>query len=160
MKDKKQSIFEHIMTYGWVILILVIIGVALYSLDIFKPSSTKSCVGFDRFIYHDHAFSADGKTIQLHIGNLNNNACITSVSITDANGIVHEFDGFNEDAVCERSEGYLITMGSKNITMSSVIGSLGAVGSEYNEFEVSIMYDVIDGIKNQIDNAVCRGTFN
>ncbi len=47
-KRKAQSALEYMMTYGWAILIIVIVAVVLYSLGIFNPSSsiTATVTGF------------------------------------------------------------------------------------------------------------------
>ena len=39
---KSQSALEYLMTYGWAILIIVIVAVILYSMGIFNPSSSIS----------------------------------------------------------------------------------------------------------------------
>jgi len=38
-KIKLQSAMEYLMTYGWAILIIVVVFVALYGLDVFKPGN-------------------------------------------------------------------------------------------------------------------------
>ena len=50
-KDKRsQSALEYMMTYGWAILIIVIVAVILYSMGIFNPSSsiTTTITGFQQ----------------------------------------------------------------------------------------------------------------
>ena len=43
VKSKRsQSALEYMMTYGWAILIIVIVAVILYSMGIFNPSSSIS----------------------------------------------------------------------------------------------------------------------
>ena len=43
IKSKRsQSALEYMMTYGWAILIIVIVAVILYSMGIFNPSSSIS----------------------------------------------------------------------------------------------------------------------
>ena len=37
---RSQSALEYMMTYGWAILIIVIVAVILYSMGIFNPSSS------------------------------------------------------------------------------------------------------------------------
>ena len=51
MKTKAQSALEYMMTYGWAILIIVIVAAVLYSLGIFSPSSSVGAVqtGFAPF---------------------------------------------------------------------------------------------------------------
>ncbi|MGC8533630.1 MAG: hypothetical protein ACP5MV_03330 [Candidatus Parvarchaeum sp.] len=39
---KSQSALEYMMTYGWAILVIVIVAGVLYSLGIFSPSSSLS----------------------------------------------------------------------------------------------------------------------
>ena len=49
VKSKRsQSALEYMMTYGWAILIIVIVAVILYSMGIFNPSSsiTSTVTGF------------------------------------------------------------------------------------------------------------------
>lgn len=36
---KGQSVFEYFITYGWVILIVIIVAAALYALGIFNPET-------------------------------------------------------------------------------------------------------------------------
>ena len=45
---RSQSALEYMMTYGWAILIIVIVAVILYSMGIFNPSSsiTTTITGF------------------------------------------------------------------------------------------------------------------
>ncbi len=50
--QKSQSALEYMMTYGWAILIIVIVAAVLYSLGIFSPSSSLSATvtGFSGFV--------------------------------------------------------------------------------------------------------------
>ena len=53
VKSKRsQSALEYMMTYGWAILIIVIVAVILYSMGIFNPSSsvTTASTGFSPFV--------------------------------------------------------------------------------------------------------------
>ena len=49
---RSQSALEYMMTYGWAILIIVIVAVILYSMGIFNPSSSVSSTvtGFSGFV--------------------------------------------------------------------------------------------------------------
>jgi uncharacterized protein (UPF0333 family) len=42
MTKKAQSALEYLMTYGWAILIIVIVGAALYALGVFNPSGSST----------------------------------------------------------------------------------------------------------------------
>ena len=65
MKKKRcargQAALEFLMTYGWVLVILVIAGAALYSMGILNPSTyvKKGCVGFERLHYEDHLMAEE-----------------------------------------------------------------------------------------------------
>lgn len=159
--SEHQSLFEYVMTYGWVVLLLVILGVALYSLDIFQPAKTKTCLGFNRILYYDHSFSADGKSIILQTGNTKEQICITSISVKDEKGITHEMEPLGNTTSCaEGKEGYLIDTNSKNLIEFSVIGTIGEKDTDYTTIEILVNYDVTEGIPNQVDTATCSGTFN
>ena len=51
MQNKAQSALEYMMTYGWAVLIIVIVAVVLYSMGIFSPSSAvaRTTTGFSPF---------------------------------------------------------------------------------------------------------------
>ena len=48
------------MSYGWLLVIIVIAGAALYAMGILNPATymKKGCVGFEKIHYKDHAFRA------------------------------------------------------------------------------------------------------
>jgi hypothetical protein len=62
-----QAALEFLMTYGWVLVIIVIAGAALYSMGILNPSTymKKGCVGFEKIHYKDHLFKASPDNIGL-----------------------------------------------------------------------------------------------
>ncbi|MEM3610286.1 MAG: hypothetical protein QW076_05295 [Candidatus Anstonellales archaeon] len=43
---KAQGSFEYMSNYGWAVLILIILGIVLYSLGVFNPSTPASASGF------------------------------------------------------------------------------------------------------------------
>ncbi len=53
LDKRSQSALEYMMTYGWAILIIVIVAVILYSMGIFNPSSsvTTASAGFSPSLY-------------------------------------------------------------------------------------------------------------
>ncbi|MBU5689100.1 MAG: hypothetical protein KQA41_02655 [Candidatus Aenigmarchaeota archaeon] len=46
MKKKAQAAMEYLMTYGWAILIIVVVIAALYAMGVFKQKSTVPYTGF------------------------------------------------------------------------------------------------------------------
>ncbi|MEM4347216.1 MAG: hypothetical protein QW802_01335 [Candidatus Altiarchaeota archaeon] len=55
-KKKGQGAMEYLMTYGWAILVVMIVGVVLWQLGIFGPSSTvNTCRGFSKVKVFDNS---------------------------------------------------------------------------------------------------------
>jgi hypothetical protein len=88
MKMKAQTAMEYLMTYGWAILIVIIVGAALYALGIFNPAtySQSTATGFQGFQVPTGAwqFSSTGQ-LTLKVKNMaGSNINITSVQATYA----------------------------------------------------------------------------
>ncbi|MEM0142808.1 MAG: DUF2341 domain-containing protein [Candidatus Parvarchaeum sp.] len=91
VKKKAQSALEYMMTYGWAILIIVIVAVILYSMGIFNPSSsvTFTSSGFTPFTVSSVICTQDGLSFSVLAGPIPNNANsaeINKVFITSATG--------------------------------------------------------------------------
>ncbi len=68
MKRRAQGALEYLITYGWAILIIVIIGGALFGLGVFNPSSwvtNKRASGFSSVFVKDWKFSSSGAQLVL-----------------------------------------------------------------------------------------------
>ncbi len=84
---KSQSALEYMMTYGWAILIIVIVAAVLYSLGIFSPSSSISTTmtGFSG-LGSPTALCMPNGGLRLRLGdNIGTTINITSINVT-ANG--------------------------------------------------------------------------
>ena len=92
IKSKRsQSALEYMMTYGWAILIIVIVAVILYSMGIFNPSSsiTFTSSGFSPFTVSSSLCNNLGYKIAVLAGPIPNNANslqIDKVYLTSATG--------------------------------------------------------------------------
>ena len=53
---KGQGAMEYLMTYGWALLVIVVVGAALFALGVLNPATyTKSqCAGFGVLQYQGH----------------------------------------------------------------------------------------------------------
>ena len=63
MENKKgQAALEYLLTYGWAILIIIIVGASLYSLGIFTPGqwTGRRQTGFAQFRVTDFKLDTDG----------------------------------------------------------------------------------------------------
>ena len=92
VKSKRsQSALEYMMTYGWAILIIVIVAVILYSMGIFNPSSsiTTTSIGFSPFTVSSTVCSPAGLSVAIIGGGLPDTATqatITKIYITSNTG--------------------------------------------------------------------------
>ncbi len=91
LTKKGQSALEYMMTYGWAILIIVIVAVILYSMGIFNPSSsvTFTSSGFSPFTVSSTLCTQDGLSFAVLAGPLPGSATsakITKVFISSATG--------------------------------------------------------------------------
>jgi uncharacterized protein (UPF0333 family) len=93
MNKKAQSALEYLLTYGWAILIVIIVGASLYALGVFNPGTFtgKRVTGFTQFQMVDHKVDTKvnmtvmfgnrvGKTVTLGniTGTYKNHACSSS----------------------------------------------------------------------------------
>ncbi len=88
---RSQSALEYMMTYGWAILIIVIVAVILYSMGLFNPSSsiTFTSSGFSPFTVSSSLCNNLGYKIAVLAGPIPNNAnslTISKVYLTSATG--------------------------------------------------------------------------
>lgn len=123
MKTKAQSALEYMMTYGWAILIIVIVAAVLYSLGIFNPSANAgtTATGFTPFtVLAQQCSAANGLLVQF--GN-NAGTTITWVSetITASSGLTA--------TAGNTTSGTTIAGGSKIVKVGS---SCSAAGSRYS----------------------------
>ena len=90
MVRKGQSALEYMMTYGWAILVIVIVAAVLYSLGIFSPSSSigTGSTGFAPFAATASSCSGSGFKIAFTVGGTPGGASvtITSVTVTSSSG--------------------------------------------------------------------------
>ncbi|EFD92756.1 MAG: hypothetical protein BJBARM5_0529 [Candidatus Parvarchaeum acidophilus ARMAN-5] len=86
---RSQSALEYMMTYGWAILIIVIVAVILYSMGIFNPSSaiTTTSSGFSPFVIQSAVCTADGLAFSVLAGPISEPVVqINKVYLTSAAG--------------------------------------------------------------------------
>ena len=89
---KSQSALEYLMTYGWAILIIVIVAGVLYSLGIFSPSSSvgATITGFSGLGVTQAACvnSVNNQILELYVSNrVGYMVNLTKINVTGNNGI-------------------------------------------------------------------------
>ncbi len=87
---RSQSALEYMMTYGWAILIIVIVAVVLYSMGIFTPSSFLSFSGITGLFGFQPASAAcasNGQMIVKLSNSLGYQVSISSINVTSSSGV-------------------------------------------------------------------------
>lgn len=145
---KGQGALEYLMTYGWALLVIVVVGAALYSMGILNPSSyqgTEGCRTFGYFNFNGIKFNTT--SVELDITNGGQAINITGIqvgsSIIDA-----DLGGTIAPGAATRTQ--VLVMGTGHIPSKNS-------GDSFSE-TVTIRYDVTDGLSNQEDSATCTGT--
>ncbi len=116
-KNKKgQSAMEYLMTYGWAILVIVVVVGALYAMGVFNPSaSTPPQVSSSDFSYTDH----DANNLVLR----NGPRAIESISLASpAGGTVSPTSASPGDTITITGTG-LFTSGTNAIVQYTVTDS-------------------------------------
>ena len=145
MARKGQGALEYLMTYGWALLIVVIVGAALYALGVLNPSTYQksTCVGFSYFTYQEHALQGD-ESLSLVLLNGNSDVTVTNVSVND-------FEASMADQTASAGSRLTLDTGTiANLTDKNT-------GDSYSDYGVVITYNTenIDGRK---DIGTCTGT--
>ena len=146
---------EYLMTYGWAILIVIIVGAALYALGIFNPAtySQSTATGFQGFQVPTGGwqFTSGGQlTIQLK------NLAGSPVEVTN---VTATYSGDLEGAYQNGSTSGSFAPGD---TLSVVITGLptGSSGSSYS-IPVTITYDNLDsGLTGFSSSGTVSGTIS
>lgn len=143
---KGQGAMEYLMTYGWALLVIVVVGAALFALGVLNPSTytQKRCQGFQYFTYQDQKAEANTFTISLVNGP-------QSITITDLNvsgTLVTDL---------KASAGSLTPSGGSAVTIGGNV-TVGTSGDSYSNLAVSIEYNVTGGIQGNVDRGTCSGT--
>jgi len=67
---KGQAALEYLMTYGWAILVILIVGVVLWQMGFFNPPSTgHGCSGFSHIVPLDTKLTGSTKQLKIFISN-------------------------------------------------------------------------------------------
>jgi hypothetical protein len=151
LKDSKgQTALEYLMTYGWMLLIIGIVGVVLYQYGVFTPPSTPpGCTGFSQAKPIDWRATSNGSLTLTLVNDAGTKIQITSVNATIFNNGMCWWTGTQD-----MRAGETIQLGMQNSCLST--GSLGS--GEYYKADIIIVYtNLASGIDH---NSVgeCHGT--
>ena len=140
-----QTALEYLMTYGWALVVIVIVIAALYYFGVFSPPVASTCVGFTEFAYKDHALYANQDFQLQFLG-----------GAQDVNVVGVSLDGSRTDLNAATT--VLAGQDSLITFPSSGPGGFG-IGDPYRGMQVIVHYNVLGGLQNQSDTAQCSGSY-
>ena len=131
MKNKAQSAMEYLMTYGWAILIVIVVVAALYSMGVFSSKGGVPCSPcFSNFAFVDYS----GATTDDGILKLTNGP--RTINITTVTGGTIDTSSYCQIdwANCTAGKGIVIdqigTSGDQTITIDFVTVDSGLAHSD------------------------------
>lgn len=79
---------EYLMTYGWAILIVVIVAIALTALGVFTPSQTRTEARFTQLgVSPSHAFTASDDHLHIQVpNNVGDNIVVHAINVDETAG--------------------------------------------------------------------------
>ena len=131
------------MTYGWALLVIVVVGAALFALGVLNPSTytQKRCQGFQYFTYQDHKLNASEFVFDAVNGPRQISPTAMSVNGVAATNLVA--------TPASPTGGARFTYSGNPAAQTS--------GTSY-QYTVRISYDVVGGIAGNVDQGTCTGT--
>jgi hypothetical protein len=132
------------MTYGWALLVIVVVGAALFALGVLNPATytKKNCVGFQSFRFEDIQITQTQMKLALQNSGqtvLITNLAVESVDLGTLTGVA--------TAITPQQR---FTIGANSTTTKHS-------GDSFS-YAVTVTYDVVGGIPGQKDYATCTGT--
>jgi len=146
---------EYLMTYGWALLVIIVVAAALFALGVLNPATyqQKRCNGLQYFIYEDQQLTPLNFTIQLR--NSNQEVTITQVAFagdTPTTFTVKDEDS-NVGATIQAGEKFIV-WADAGFTPSPTVTS----GTSYSDKQLNVTYSITGGIAGLEDKAACVGT--
>jgi hypothetical protein len=109
MKIKGQSAMEYLMTYGWAILIVIIVAAALYALGVFNPATFtgRTATGFTQLgAPSDWDLAATSGTFKLKLSNnkISSQVAVKTITAVLKGGNTYTFNTTN----CTGDDNYML----------------------------------------------------
>lgn len=150
-EGRGQVAFEFLTTYGWVLLIIVIVLSSMWSMGFNDPRAftKKGCIRFNNLGYKDHRFDREG---YFHL-KLSNDIGVTvdienfTVTLTD----FYYLSNTTEFSARPGDDVDLVTLGGPQ--------QLAKHTSKYYTVNVRVDYSVPASLSGHFETATCTGKF-
>jgi hypothetical protein len=148
MRRKAQAAMEYLMTYGWAILVVIIVLAALWSMGIFAPRIPKTaCMNDVYFEAVDWDYKSDG-TFRVSIGNkVGRSINLTTINVTVG------------DTYSTLALALVVPPGEKSGIVTVTGLPTGKAGDKV-EPTVKISYDIVEGMPNLATTCKITGTMS
>lgn len=142
---KGQGAIEYLMTYGWALLVIIIIGAALFFLGVLNPSSyTQSrCSGFQYFSFKDQKVTPTFYSLNLQNGG--RDIAITTMAVLDGT-----------TTVSTATQAPASTSSGAEFLVNATLSTTKKAGDSFS-YSVAITYNVVGGISGNTDRGTCTG---
>ncbi len=138
-----QGAIEYLMTYGWALLVIVVVGAALYSAGVLNPASyvSSKCTGFQYFVWQNQKMNTTQYTLEV----LNGKEDVSIISLLVDTTDLGTLSGFTNPISAGRK---VTAAGANDPTTKSAGDTFGVT--------VTVVYNTttIAGIR---DSASCTG---
>ena len=153
MNNKGQSALEYLMTYGWALVVIIIVIAALFAFGIFNPPTGGTCRGLDKLLYKDHTAASGGPvTISMQ------NGTGSTIDVIALTGIEYGGDFTDVDPEVITVNG--VTVNSVGSASTFVVTSpTGVAPSSSGNYSgtIQIAYTNTTTDINHIETATCTG---
>jgi len=157
---KGQGALEYLMTYGWALLIIVVVGAALYGLGVLNPGTyaKAACSGFTYFNHRDHKMTTDGN-FSMWLNNGAYTADFTNISIRKSGGLWSNGDARGGVSGLENATGPDANIAPNSIHTVWIYEPMfgGQENGPYS-YEIRIKFLTDDGVSHE-DIATCSGKY-
>ncbi|MBM3304262.1 MAG: hypothetical protein FJY76_04125 [Candidatus Aenigmarchaeota archaeon] len=143
---KGQGAMEYLMTYGWALLVIIIVGAALFALGVLNPATyqQRRCTGFQYFTYIDQKLTASD--YEVNVRNGNQKAAVVGLMV-----------GTSYETGVTLSNTSALQSGDTFTIKTAKVPSGLVAGNSFDSLNVQIVYNVEGGITNNTDTAACTG---
>jgi len=155
MKKKGQGALEYLMTYGWALLIIVVVAAALYALGVLNPAtySQSRCTGLTYFTWQNQkADHTNGYTVEVRNGP--QKVTIGGLSfggVTNSTSTTVTVDGVAPTGFIDAGKVIVISM--------SGIPAGKISGDSFSNEIMQVTYHIQSGIQGNVDTAQCSGKY-
>lgn len=152
MFDKKaQSALEYLMTYGWALVVIVIVIAALVFLINPTQVGPNNCTGFSRFPISNHQVDNTAVNDQLIL-------IMSNQTGGDATNVVYTATGRVGSIAVNDTNSYGTFAANDQITLYIAIANAINAGGNY-DVTLALSYTDRDGIA-RTDSASCKGSID